>query len=131
MGNRYLVEGSQEVIFTLYENSSNIVDPQYRFELENKDSLVVTTFYQEDHSPAPPYYNSFTVSVYGLTESGLTESGLTQGIIFANIGQYNYRVIEIGTDGLVENGIMYIGYTSSTTSTFTASNTIPTYLGGI
>jgi len=130
--NRYWDFGSQEVIVTLYENSSNITDPQYTWVLENKDTLVKTAFYQEDHSNFPWYYNAFTVSI-------ATQSGLTAGILDLSYGQFNYFIYEMENPfdldinnslGLVENGIVYIGYTSSGLSTFTQSNTIPTFKGG-
>lgn len=131
--NRYLDFGPNEVIVTLYESSINTTNPQYTWKLENKDTLVQTVFYQEDHSSFPWYYNSFTLSV-------ATYSGLTAGILDLDYGQYNFYIYEMvnpydldlnNSLGLVENGILYIGYTSSNVSTYTASNTIPTYLGGI
>ena len=130
--NRYLDFGSNEVIVTLYENSGNITNPQYTWLVENKDTLVKTAFYQEDHSSYPWYYNSFTLSI-------ATYSGLTAGILPLDSGQYNYWVYEMvnaydlnlnNAIGLVENGILYVGYTASDISTLTASNTIPTFLGG-
>lgn len=131
--NRYWDFGDNEVIVTLYENSSNITDPQYTWVLENKDTMIRTAFYQEDHSSVPYYYNAFTISI-------ATYSGLTAGILDLDYGQYNYFIYEQvnpydldlnNSLGLVENGIVYIGYTSSTTPGFTQSNTIPTFLGGI
>jgi len=130
--NRYLVFGENEAIVTLYENSSNITDPQYTWVIENKDTLVRTIFYQEDHSNYPYYYNAFTLSV-------ATYSGLTAGILDIDYGQYNYYIYEFvnpydldlnNSLGLVENGIIYVVGTQSSTSTFTASNTIQEFLGG-
>lgn len=133
MLNRYLDFGGNEVIVTLYENSTNIVNPYYTWKLENKDTLVNTVFYQDDHSSYPWYYNSFTLSV-------ATYSGLTAGVLDLDYGQYNYFIYEMANPydldlnnslGLVENGILYINATYSTVSTFTQSNTIPEFKGGL
>ncbi len=114
-----------ELNFTLYSNCVNITNPFFSFVVQNKDSNECFTFSQLDHSSAPYYYNSFTMSI------STTMSGLTAGIIMANPGMYNYSIYEMGTSyslnissavGLVESGILTIVGTVSPLNTNTQSD---------
>jgi len=127
--------GDTRVVVTLYENSSNLVNPYYTWQLVNKDTLAQKVFTQLDSSPSPYYFNYFTISI-------ATPEGLTAGVIDIKPGQYQYYVYEMQNPydlnlsnaiGLVENGILNVIATFSTPNVYTASNTntIPTYMGGL
>ena len=127
--------GDTRVVVTLYENSSNLVNPYYTWKLVNKDTLAEKIFTQLDSSPSPYYFNYFTISI-------ATPEGLTAGTIDIKPGQYQYYVYEMQNPydlnlsnaiGLVENGILNVTATFSTPNVYTASNTntIPTYMGGL
>jgi hypothetical protein len=92
------------------------------------DSVV---FYQEDSSPIPYYWNSFTISI-------ATPVGLTAGIINANSGEWTYNVYQMAKPydlhlnnslGLVETGICIVNgtYSSNESYTGTMNNTITYY----
>lgn len=103
------VTQSTVVDVTLYEKSSNIVDPNYTWKLTNSQTNKVTLFTQENSSSSP-YYQSFTVSVSGVP-------GLTAGTIDVQAGQYVYEIYETeepytlvlsGDEPLVETGILNV-----------------------
>jgi len=115
---------------TLYENSTNLVNPYFTWKLVNKQSLVETVFYQDDSSTTPWYYNSFTVSI-------ATPVGLTQGIINIPAGEYQYFVYQMNNPydlnlnnavKEVENGILVLNATYSQYLSYTqSSGTVLTY----
>ena len=118
--------GDTEVTVTLYEKCSNQVDPYFLWRFINKDTNDEILFTTEDHSTAPYYYNSFTISV-------ATYSGLTAGIIQVpdGTGQYKYEIYEMANQydldplnaiGLVENGLVTINVTYSNIQSYTQSN---------
>jgi hypothetical protein len=118
--------GDTKVIVTLYENSSNVVNPYFTWRLINKDSNDVIIFTSQDHSIAPWYYNSFTISV--ATYSSPTASIIT---IPNGTGQYKYEIYEMANQydlnldnaiGLVENGLVTINVTFSSIQSYTASS---------
>jgi hypothetical protein len=127
--------GNTKVTVTLYEKSSNILNPNYTWKLVNKDTFVEKVFYQADFSPYPYYFNYFTISI-------ATPENLTSGVIDVPPGQYQYYIYEMPAPadldlnnaiGMVENGILNVIATYSTPNVYTASNTntIPTYMGGL
>jgi hypothetical protein len=124
----YLETGDNKVVFTLYENCQNVVNPYFTFKIIDKDrenSIIFTA--TADNSPHPYYWNAFTFSV------GTQSGGLTAG--YLNVpqpSQFVYEVYEMTTPydldlnnaiGLVESGLITIGGTWSQISTFTASGT--------
>lgn len=112
---------NNEVIVTLYEGCTNIVNPYFTFELTDTNTKDVIVFTAEDHSNDTWYYNAFTVSVVAI--SGTTSPyGLTSGVIYANQGTYNYKVYEMATPydlntqnaiGVAEVGTLIINGTYS------------------
>ena len=118
------IDQPSEVVVTLYEKASNVVDPYFTWMIQSKTTLQQTVFFQLDHSTAPYYWNAFTVSV------STTQSGLTAGIINVDYGQYNYFVYEMTNPydlnlnnaiNLVEVGLMNIAGTYSEFVAFTQS----------
>jgi hypothetical protein len=129
----YLLSGEDNnAIVTLYEATTNLVNPHYTWKLENKTTKVETIFTSEDNSDAPWSYNSFTISV-------ATYSGLTAGIINCPVGEYEYIIYEMpdnynlniaSASGIVEYGILKIVGTTNgmfDLNAFTYSGTIPAY----
>lgn len=113
----YLQNGTNSIVATLYEKSSQI-QPYYTWQLIRKGSFDEVVFYQNDSSYAPWYWNEFVVSVG-------TISGPTQGQIVISSGEYTYNVWEMATSsslsytqsiGLVETGILIV------TATFTSNS---------
>lgn len=146
---------TSSVTVTLYENCRNLVNPYFTWTLIKKGSLEVIIFYQDDSSPAPYYYNSFTLSVSTASMSPTyswntiqynwntfdytwgNTTGLTAGIIPVYPGEYNYCVYEM-TDpyilstqsavGLVESGILIVEGTQSVIPSYSnAQYQIPVY----
>ena len=105
---------SNELVVTLYENCNNKVNPYFIWQLENKETNNITTFYQDDHSGTPYYFNCFTVSFSETV-------GLTSGVINVSSGEYNYTVYEtdtpyqLDTTGLnvAEIGLLIVASTHS------------------
>lgn len=127
-----LNNGVNEITVTLYEYCQNIVNPYFTFELYRKGTFDNIVFTQLDHSSAPWYYNSFTVSV-------ATQSGLTQGIIDIQPGEYIYNIYEMSQPyilattsavGLVETGLLILNPTFSAIASYTQSDndTIKSYI---
>lgn len=99
---------------TLYENSVNKLNPYFTWCIVKAGSNKETIFYQDDSSPAPYYYNSFTLSIG--TQSGLTAGCLKYGTDI-EVGQYSYKVYEMvnrydldisNAVGLVETGMLIV-----------------------
>jgi hypothetical protein len=124
--------GSSEVIVTLYEKSSNVINPYFTWELYSKDRNETYIMTQDDHSSIPYYYNSFTMSI--------SSTGATQGGVDLINGEYRYKIhemlnpytLDLGQSlGIVETGLLIVGLTSSipTILSYTQSNTtvIPRY----
>ncbi len=114
--------GSTRVVFTLYEECVNRVDPFFTFKLMDKDTDEVVIFSSEDNSPIPYYWNSFTFS------QNLSGS------------QYAYEIYETSTPnqldlslalGVVEKGLITVNITHSTVQSYTQSddNTTSVYRG--
>jgi hypothetical protein len=118
------VTQSSEVIATLREKASNLVNPYYTWKIVNKNSFDEYIF-SADNNTTSVYYDSFTLSVG-------TPSSLTSSVtIDAVAGQYDYFVYEMNNNydldlnnslGLVEMGIMMINGTYSDIISFTESN---------
>ncbi len=113
------------VVTTLYERSSNLVNPYYTWEIINSNTLETTVFYADDVSTAPWYYNTFNLTI------STTMSGPTAGIVNAVSGQYTYNIYEMANQydldinnaiNFVETGIMYIVPTYSAYATYTQSD---------
>lgn len=126
----YLNPGENRVTLTLYEKSSQS-SPYYTFKLTRKGSFESVIFYNNDNSPVPYYWNSFTISVGNVT-------GLTAGKININAGEWTYDVYEMpapylltltASYGLVETGICIVTgtYTSNQIYTGTNNDTIVYY----
>jgi ABC-type glycerol-3-phosphate transport system permease component len=127
----YLNNGSNVVTVTLAEKSTQ-VQPYYTWLLERKGTFDNVIFYQNDSSPIPYYWNSFTVSVVSTTP------GLTSGIIKANSGEWTYTIYEMAAPYIldltqaineVETGICIINgtYTANHNYTGTLDDTIKYY----
>lgn len=117
---------SNVVNVTLYENSTNLVNPYFTWKIKNKQSLEETIFFQTDSSDVPWYYNSFTLSIS-------TTPGLTAGIINVKSGEYQYFVYQMNNPydlnlnnavKEVENGILVVTATYSQLQTYTQSSGI-------
>lgn len=119
---------SKQVIVTLKEKTSNLVDPFYTWKLINRDSFDEFIF-APDNSSNSYYYDSFTISV------GPIENLTGDVTINAIPGQYDYFIYEMGASysldlslsiGEVESGILIIEGTQSkienTIISFTESN---------
>lgn len=126
--------GSHQVVVTLYENCSNRVDPYFTWEIQRKGSGDSIIFYQDDISGSPINFNKFTITL----ATSSTSQGLTAGNIYAQPGEWIYRIYEQATQyvlatssNLVETGILNIGTTFSTINTFNTpnSNVIPVFRG--
>ena len=97
---------NNELIVTLYECCTNVVNPYFTFELTDTNTKDIILFTADDHSNNAWYYNSFTVSVQNISGTA-TPYGLTSGVIYANQGTYNYKVYEMANayDLNTENAI--------------------------
>ena len=120
----YLQPGTNSVTTTLFEKS-NTSNPYYTWVLSRKGTFEDVTFYQDDCSPVPYYYNTFTISVVNTTP------GLTNGVIIANAGEWTYTVYEMtepynlnigSASGIVETGICIISGTYTTNESYTGTN---------
>lgn len=118
------VTQSSEVIATLREKASNLVNPYYTWKIVNKNSFDEYIF-SADNNTLSNYYDSFTVSI------GTTIALTSSVTIDAVAGQYDYFVYEMNTNydldlnnslGLVEMGILMISGTDSSIISFTESN---------
>lgn len=128
----YLQQNTGNIVnVTLWENSTNQVNPYFTWKIVNKQSLNETIFYTEDFSQAPWYYNSFTVSVYNPIPVGF---GATSGYINIEPGEYTYNVYQMNNPydldinnsiKEVETGILVLVGTFSGYETYTYS--VPTY----
>jgi hypothetical protein len=130
----YLLTGTNSIVVTLYEKCLNITNPYFTWQIVNKTTKDVTYFYQDDHSTAPWYYNSFTFSI-------ATQSGLTAGILNNPVGEYTYTVWEMNepynlniasasNPNPIETGILKIVGTANGINdlqTFTFSGNIPSF----
>lgn len=110
----YLVNGANRVDVTLWENSTNLVNPYFTWKLFDKKSFMEYVFYADDFSQAPYYYNSFTVSV------GVGSA--TAGFVNITPGEFTYTVYQMAAPynlnisaaiGEVETGILVYGATST------------------
>lgn len=115
----YLNPGVNTITLTLYEKSSQS-SPYYTFQIIRKGTFDTTIFYNNDNSPVPYYWNSFTVSVQNY-------EGLTAGIINVSSGEYTYNVYEMpepylltltASYGLVETGILIVNGTYSSNQSY-------------
>lgn len=121
---------SSEITLVLYDSCSNLVNPYFAFKIINSNTKQETIFCQDDHSPAPYYYNSFTISI-------ANQSGLTAGIINVDSGQYEFVVYEmanqydLNTDNalnIVKKGILNIVGSQSDYTDYTGNSDVtPTY----
>lgn len=130
----YLNPGTNSIVVTLYEKCLNITNPYFTWQIVNKTTKDVTYFYQDDHSTAPWYYNSFTFSI-------ATAAGLTAGILNNPAGEYTYTVWEMNepynlniasasNPNPIETGILKIVGTANGINdlqTFTFSGNIPSF----
>ena len=126
----YLQTGTNSITTTLSEKST-LANPYYTWEIIRKGSFESIFFYNDDNSPNPEYYNTFTFSLG-------TFSNPQYGYLDANEGEYTYNVYQksspnsitiSSSDALVETGIMIITTTYSIINSYTASdnNTIIYY----
>jgi len=126
----YLETGLNTITLTLYEKTTQF-PPYYTFQLVRKGTFDDVIFYQEDNSPIPYYWNSFTISV-------ATPVGLTSGIIDVNSGEWTYNVYQMATPydldlnnslGLVETGICIVNGSFSNNESYrgTMNDTITYY----
>jgi len=120
----YLNSGTNSVTTTLFEKSTS-ANPFYTWQLTRKGTFEDVIFYQQDSSPIPYYYNTFTISITTGTV------GLTQGIIKANSGEWTYIVYEMPTaynlniasaSGIVETGICIINGTYTPNKEYTGTD---------
>lgn len=100
---------STTVNVTLYEKTSNLVDPHYTWRIVNSGTNQETVFTAFNYSGSP-YYQSFTLSVS-------STPGLTNGTFNVQPGQYVYQIYEtqtpdvlilVGDEPLIETGILNI-----------------------
>lgn len=105
------IDTPKDLYVTLWESSSNLVNPYFVWNIRNKQTLVETTFTGDDLSSVQPYYN-----IYNICASS-TQSGLTQGIVQVTAGEYEYKIYQMSNQydlnlnnaiGVVENGILVI-----------------------
>jgi len=110
----YLNSGANRVDVTLWENSTNLINPYFTWSLFDKKSFMSYVFYADDFSQAPYYYNSFTVSV------GVGSA--TAGFVNITPGEFTYVVYQMASPydlnilnaiGEVETGILVYGATST------------------
>lgn len=120
----YLNNGDNTITVTLYEKSTQ-VQPYYTCKLQRKGTFDEVIFYQDDHSYAPYYWNSFTVSV------GTYSGGLTAGQIDINYGEWQYTYYEMpgpydidlsNALGIVETGICIVGATYTPNETYSGTD---------
>ena len=103
---------SKLVVFTL-EEKSRLSNSYYIFELESNDTRNKIYFTNDDISPNPDRYNSFTFS------EGIT--GTFSGGFELNIGTFDYSIFESGVTGsvditglrCVEKGLLKVNGTGS------------------
>lgn len=119
----YLNPGTNSICLTLGDQAT-LVQPYYTFQLTRKGSYEDIIFYQDDGSPIPYYWNTFTISVG-------TVSGLTSGMIVANGGEWTYNVYQMSepynlnlasASSLLQTGICIISSTFAPISGYTGSN---------
>lgn len=126
--------GSTPAIVTLYDKSINLVNPYFTWNVVRKGTLDSYTFYQDDTSPAPYYYNKFDITI------GTNSSGLTSGIVPLYPGEWIYNIYEMQNPydldlnnaiKLIENGLITIEGTFSAIPTYNGvdSNSIIVYRG--
>lgn len=124
--------GTSNVVVTLYEKCSNLVNPYFLWSVTRKGSNDNILWTNDDTSTSPWYWNQFEITI------ATNSVGLTQGIIPLFEGEWVYNVYEMENQydlnlndaiNLVETGIMIVGTTYSTTPDFTQnnSNTIPVF----
>lgn len=115
---------NEVVVQQLYTMCSNQVDPYFTWEIKRKGTFDSIVFTQDDSSPIPYYFNTFTLSVG-------TMSGLTAGVLNIYPGEYTYNIYEMNAPyitstssavGLIQNGILIYNATFSSIPTYTASN---------
>lgn len=117
---------SNSVRTTLWENSTNFVDPYFTWKVVNKQSLAQTVFYADDWSNVPWYWNGFTISC-----TNSISPGLTQGQINIQPGEYTYTVYQMAAPydlnlnnaiKEVETGILILEGTGGAPLSYTASS---------
>jgi len=115
---------NEVVVQQLYTMCSNQVDPYFTWEIKRKGTFDSIVFTQDDSSPIPYYFNTFTLSVG-------TMSGLTAGVLNIYPGEYTYTIYEMSAPyitntasavGAIQNGILIYNATFSSIPTYTASN---------
>lgn len=112
---------SNEVIVTLWEQTQNILNPFYTWQLTDIDTKNTITFTSNENSVVPYYFNAFTISVVSIAATA-TPYGLTNGTIYTNAGNFDYVVYEMVNPydlnlnnkiGVVECGLLNIAGTYS------------------
>jgi hypothetical protein len=119
----YLNTGTNSVVVTLYEKSTQL-QPYYTWNLTRKGTFDNVTFYQNDISYVPWYWNQFVITIG-------TVSGLTAGQININSGEYIYTIYEMASPyilatssaiDMVETGICIVdSQTFSTINSYTGT----------
>jgi len=126
--------GSTDVIVTLYEESTNLINPYFTWEVNRKGTNNNIVFYQDDISPAPYYYNKFNITI------GTGSSGLTSGVVPLTPGEWVYNIHQmdnpydldlLNSIKIVENGLITIPGEFNTIPDYYSPdiNTIPVYRG--
>lgn len=120
------INETKSVVATLRERTQ-MFNPYFVWQLTDNDTNQEYIFSQDDNSPAPWVYSSFTFS----SQPGATQ-GLTAGVIPADQGVYKYNVwatqnyysLDISTASLVETGIFQIIGSASPVAAFTQSSQV-------
>jgi len=124
--------GTSNVVVTLYEKCSNLVNPYFTWEIVRKGSNDVVYFTNEDISTSKYYWNEFQIT------PATSSYGLTQGLIPLIPGEYIYNIWETTNQydlslstaiGIVETGILICGTNVNTIPVYTQNdnNTIPVF----
>lgn len=122
--------GSSDLVVTLYEYTSNKVNPYFTWNIYRKGSNDTITFTADDVSVAPWYFNEFIITVATDT------IGLTSGVIPIVEGEWEYTVYEMVNQydlninnaiGVCETGLLVCGLVYSKPVSVTTPDVIPVF----